>query len=65
VFIDQPNPLSQPPAELEQLLELEEPSILECFDAVRQAEQAIAEAAALEKKAAATKGEHAPPRQAF
>jgi hypothetical protein len=47
VFIDQRTPLSQPPDELEQLLELEEPSILQCFKAVRQAKQAIAEATAL------------------
>jgi hypothetical protein len=42
---------AQVPAELEQLLEVEGPSVVECFDATEQARQAIAEAAAKEKQA--------------
>lgn len=41
--------LSQPPQELEHMLEMDSPSVLECFNAVEQAKQVLAEAAAQEK----------------
>lgn len=40
---------AQVPGELEHFLPLDEPSVLECFNATEQANQAIAEEAAKEK----------------
>ena len=55
--------LPQTPSELEKLLKLDSPSVLECFEAAEQAHQAIAETAALEKVSVPSpfKGASAPP----
>ncbi len=44
----------QTPSELEQLLEVEGPTVIECFDAVEQAKEAILEAATQEPKPGST-----------
>ena len=41
---------AQPPSELERLLEIEGPSVVECFEALEQAKQALAETALQEQK---------------
>ena len=49
---------AQSPHELEQMLELEGPSVLECFEALEQAKRALTEAALQEQKQPASPANH-------
>jgi hypothetical protein len=49
---------AQPPSELERFLEIEGPSVVECFAALEQAKQALAETALQEQKPSASPVNH-------